>query len=253
MPFNVRIRHDLGVCGPMQAALACEYCLGAVGVDQPAKVGQGGPGRCQCFQSGSQLRKLATAQAVEGSDRNDGGAVPVAVEDGLGLRDARAEQEQVHVVEIRRLRGGEVGVTDIPSADDGHPPVGDPRLVVHPACRAECPEQQLEAALQSVGAAAAGVEQPQLDIRVAVEGKVDRVVAPRIDVVQQQPDAHAAVGGGDDFPAEQAARQVVLPVVVLQVEATAGAACAMHAGREGVEVPVEQDQPGPPRMAPEHG
>ena len=78
--------------------------------------------------------------------------------------------------------------------------------------------------------------------------RVDRAVvgiaAPGVDVVEEQPDADAAIGSLDDLFGEQAAGEIVLPVVILQVEAAFGVARSGGAQREGLDVVGQEPQPG---------
>ncbi|MNT35387.1 hypothetical protein D3C72_1714130 [compost metagenome] len=57
-----------------------------------------------------------------------------------------------------------------------------------------------------------------------------------IDIVEQQADVNAAIRGHQDFAREQETGEIVLPVVVLQVEAAAGPAGRMRPDHEGFDV-----------------
>ena len=57
---------------------------------------------------------------------------------------------------------------------------------------------------------------------MAVERQIGGIEAETVDVVEQQPHPNAASGGGDDLADQQPPGKVVLPVIVLQVEAAAG-------------------------------
>lgn len=48
-----------------------------------------------------------------------------------------------------------------------------------------------------------------------------------VDVVEQQSDAHAAIGSPEDLTRQQKAGQIVLPIIILQVEAATGPASGM--------------------------
>lgn len=58
----------------------------------------------------------------------------------------------------------------------------------------------------------------------------------RIDVVEENPHAHAAVGCGDELIGKEPARQIAVPDVVHQVEAAPGATRCQPPRREGVEI-----------------
>ena len=118
--------------------------------------------------------------------------------------------------------GVEIGIADVASAEDGDAAVGDPGLVVHAPVDAPEAQDHFEPAQQRAFAAAEGVEQPDLDIRMRVDRAVVGIAPLCVDVVEQQPDTDAAIGGLDDLLGEQAAGQIVLPVVILQVEAALG-------------------------------
>ena len=101
-----------------------------------------------------------------------------------------------------------------------------------------------DAAQQRALAAAQRIEQPDLDVGVAVERPVVGIATPGVDVVEQQPDAHAPVGGGNHLPRQKTAGQIVLPVVVLQVEAALGPARGGCPQREGFDIVGHEPQPG---------
>ncbi len=88
------------------------------------------------------------------------------------------------------------------------------------------------------------IEQAHLDVRMLVQCAIVGIAAPRVDIVEKQPDPDATVGRLDHLVGEQAAGQVVLPVVVLQVEASLGMARGGGAQRESLHVVGQEPQPG---------
>ena len=153
-----------------------------------------------------------------------------------------AYEEQFHVMEVHRLGGVEISVADVPAADDGDPPIGDPRLVVHAARRPEGAKRELEPPAQAVRAVATRVEEPDLDVGMIVQGEIGGIVAARVDVVDEQAHADTAIGGGNDLFRQQFPGQVVEPIVVLQVEAAAGIAGGKRAHLEGLEIIGEKGE-----------
>ena len=109
------------------------------------------------------------AQLVQAADGECGFAVPVAVEIGLRLGKAVADRKDIDVMEIGSRRGVEIFIPDVAATGDEHPAIGQPALVVHAPRGGEILEDEFEAAAEGVGAAAAGVEQADLDVGVAVE------------------------------------------------------------------------------------
>ncbi|MNV67726.1 hypothetical protein D3C71_1605360 [compost metagenome] len=79
-----------------------------------------------------------------------------------------------------------------------------------------------------------GVVQADLDIGVFVHRRQHRVEPRRAVVVQQQAHAYAAVGRGMQGFQQHRARHVVVPDVVLHVQAAFSGARQHHAGGEGV-------------------
>jgi hypothetical protein len=144
-------------------------------------------------------------------------------------------------VEVARLCRVEIGVADVPAADDGEAAIGNPGLVVHAARHAEGAQGELEAAADAVCAVPARIEQPDLDAGMRIEFEIARIVAAGVDVVDQQSDAHAAIGRSDDLAHEQAAGGILAPVVILQVEAAAGAAGGEGPCGKGLRALREQD------------
>ena len=80
------------------------------------------------------------------------------------------------------------------------------------------------------------VEQPELDILVTVERQIGFLAGARVDVVEQQENAHPAIGGPDHLVEHQPAGPVVVPEVVHQVEAMDGAAGGEHPRGEGFAI-----------------
>src|SRR5690606_29947399 len=75
-----------------------------------------------------------------------------------------------------------------------------------------------------------------------IERRQHGVGSLRIDVVEQQPHANAAIRGLQGFVGQQTTGQIVLPNVVLQVEAASRAARCNRAGGKGVEIVAYQQQ-----------
>ena len=65
-------------------------------------------------------------------------------------------------------------------------------------------------------------------------------------------DADAPFGGGDYLLAEKSSGQIILPVIILQVEAAPGAARGMNARGKGMKVVGKKRQSILIRMLPEH-
>ncbi len=191
-------------------------------------------------------RKPPRPLRVEAMDRPGGLAVPVGFEDGRGLIDALAQQKHVEIAKIG-IGGVEIGVADVAAADDGQPAVGDPRLGVHAARHGEHPRHQFETAEQAAVAHAARVEQAKLDVRMAVQRQVDPVARLRVDVVDQHPDADAALRRRQHLAHQQPAGAVVVPEVIHEVEGAFGGARRQHPRGERVIVVGDQQQPVLPR------
>src|SRR5690606_35764476 len=129
----------------------------------------------------------------------DGGAeavVPVLVEALPEVGGDRPGDEQVDVGEVEVGAGVEVFVAEVAATDDAHAVVDQPELVVHAAVLAREVEQPAEAA--GDGGAAAYVqriEDADLDVRVRGNHRHLLVAAVAGGVIEQDADAHAAVGG----------------------------------------------------------
>lgn len=82
----------------------------------------------------------------------------------------------------------------------------------------------------------AWIEEAHVDIRMGVERNAETIMDSCIDIVEQQADANAAVGRPDDLARQQKPRQVVLPVVILQVEAAPRPARRKRPRNEGFDV-----------------
>ena len=94
------------------------------------------------------------------------------------------------------------------------------------------------------GAASARVEQAHFDERVAIERKIARVEAHRIDVVEQQSHPNATVRRGDEGAAQDLPGDVGFPVIVLKIEASTGLFDGLEPRVECGKVVGQKAQPG---------
>ena len=124
------------------------------------------------------------------------------------------------------------------------------RLVVHPPV--EAPEVGEEAE-HARAAEHVRVEQAQLDPGMRVE-RGEGGVQPRGGVVvEQQPDADAPVGGGAELVEQEAARQVVVPDVILGIDAAFGHSREQRARGERVPRLPQRVEPGQARVGGGYG
>ncbi len=145
--------------------------------------------------------------------------VPVKVEHGRRLIDDRTGHPDIEVSEVRQFGRVEIGVADIASPGNRQPAVGNPQLVVHPACRTEGTYRQFEPATEAIRSGPTRIKQAHVDIGMGIERNAETVVDACIDVVEQQADADTAIGRPDDLARQKKSCQVVLPVIILQIEA----------------------------------
>jgi hypothetical protein len=124
--------------------------------------------------------------------------------------------EQIEVAEIELARGVEVLVADIAAAPDHKMPVHDPALVVHAVVEAVAGAQEFYRITEPAqGAESERVVQADLDGRVPRERRQRAFGPPHVEVVQQQPHPHAAVGRPEHLSDQQPARHVLVPNVIL--------------------------------------
>ena len=157
--------------------------------------------------------------------------VPVLLERLRHLARNGADGEYIEIRKQHALPGAEVFIPDVTATDDRRFGIGGKRLVVHaPIQAAKVAEvaERLEPAVRE------RIEQPNLDIVVAIQ-RSDRRVEPRdAVVVEQKPHAHATLGGTPQVLEQQVARRIAVPDVVLHVERPLGSAREQAACREGL-------------------
>ncbi|MCY1300449.1 hypothetical protein D9M70_500140 [compost metagenome] len=56
-----------------------------------------------------------------------------------------------------------------------------------------------------------------------------------VDVIEQQPDTYASVGRRQNLSGQQKTGQIILPVIILQIEAAPGAPRRMRAHYQGLD------------------
>ena len=71
---------------------------------------------------------------------------------------------------------------------------------------------------KALPAAAERIEQPHLDVRECGQADEQRIAARRIEVVDEQPHAHAAQRGVTHVAQQESAGGVVLDQVILKIE-----------------------------------
>lgn len=93
------------------------------------------------------------------------------------------------------------------------------------------------------------VEDPDGNAGMAVQRGQYPVQTRYPVVIDQQPDAHAALGGGVQGLKQQRPGTVAVPDVILKVERRLGRAHQQEPRGEGVEAVAQQVQPGASRMS----
>jgi hypothetical protein len=143
-------------------------------------------------------------------------------------------------------RCAEVFVTDIAPAENGGFVVRDHRLVVHASIDAGKFQERSE---RLEVAARDRIEQPDLEVRVRAEREQNLVIGVRAEVVEQDPHAYAAVGRFEQRSRQLAARQIVVPDVVLQVERAVSRLSEHDARHDRVDRVLQQVKRTGVRMA----
>src|SRR6185295_2466483 len=127
-----------------------------------------------------------------------------------------ARKEDVDVAETRARCRAKIRVANVAAANNCHAAVNDPAFVMHPPCGGEIAYDELNAATGWTCPAAAWIEKAHFNVGMHIERQVGGVEAHGIDVIEHQPHPHAPVGGCQDFPGQQFAGHVTLPIVVLE-------------------------------------
>jgi hypothetical protein len=149
-------------------------------------------------------------------------AVPVPVvllgqpwDDGAGADDVQIE-------EVERLRQPEVLRRDVAATHDGDVVVHDEQLVVHALVRVVERQERVAGLQQGPGTAdPLRVEDADVHVWVAAERREDLVGVAEREVVDDQPNADAAIRRAQEPVQEQRTRRVTAPHVVLRVDARA--------------------------------
>ncbi|MDT4832232.1 hypothetical protein FQZ97_657760 [compost metagenome] len=153
-------------------------------------------------------------------------SVPEGVEARRQRVHRRPGHQRVHVDEVRRLAAPEVLVGDVASAGDGEAVVGNEELVVHaPVHAADLVQRQQHARAQATAAHRQRVEDAHLDVGVRGQPGQHLVVSARVQVVDQQAHAHAALRRVAQLAQELPPRAVWGHHVVLHVD---GVPCGLR-------------------------
>ena len=160
----------------------------------------------------------------------------------VALRDGGlALHHQVEVAEVELAGGVEILVADVAAAAHEEPPIRDPRLVVHAVVKPVARQQEVHGGAQRAPAPdAKGIVQADFDHRVLGQRRQRTFVAAHIEVIEQEPDAHAAVGGAQHLAGEEHAGRILVPGVILQVERGGGGAGAQGAYGKGRAVVADE-------------
>ena len=152
----------------------------------------------------------------QGRNGYRGRRVPVQVEGSGNLPHHRPDGEDVEVRKVEVRLCLEVFVSDVAAADDRSLPIRDEGFVVHAPVHAFEIGNHAE---QPGIARSDGIEQPHFDIRMGIDQQQMLVVRVCTEIVDQQAHAHAAIGCAKQMFQQQAAGDVVVPDVVLHVQA----------------------------------
>lgn len=132
------------------------------------------------------VRARIAESAIEHRYAHGDRAVSVAVECVVDTLHGWSDGAQVDVADAGILHGAEVLISDIAPADDGKMTSGDPRPVVHPPVEPGAAPQQLNQGAHRAGRRRGRIRQPNLDLRVGMEGLRHRILAAHIVIVDQQ-------------------------------------------------------------------
>ena len=182
--------------------------------------------------------------AEDDVDRIGLATVPVCVEDGGKLRHDGTDDQDVHVDEVARRASRKVFVGDVPAAHDGNRTVRDEELVVHPVVEPpEFPKRRRVSTRHALARTAKRIEEAHLDVGKGRQPAKHRVSAHGVQIVDQQPHAHAAQRRVAQVAHQEATGAIVLDQVVLDVERVAGPADKLDPGIERVETIRQKPKP----------
>ena len=136
----------------------------------------------------------------------------------FGDRCSHHHQIGVDRVSSAVTRRPEIGITDVSTADDGQPPIRDPRLAMHPSVEPRQTQQHFQPAPQSMAPVSGRVEQAHLNLRMLIQRQKGRIKALHIDIIQQQPDTHAAIRRRQQIGNQQPAGHIGAPDIVDQIK-----------------------------------
>jgi len=165
--------------------------------------------------------------------------VPERVEHPPGVGHHGAGGHHVAVAEVEHRVRVEVLVADVAPAEDRDTAVDGEGLVVHAAVEPRELAQEVERPAQAAPLQRR-VEDADLDVRVLVEQRQHVVAPAHVDVVQQQPHPHPAIGRRVQPGGDVAARGVAVPDVVLRVDRAFGGLDERRALEEGLAPRIEQ-------------
>ncbi|MNQ43647.1 hypothetical protein D3C85_573840 [compost metagenome] len=184
------------------------------------------------------------------SGRVGRGTVPVAVEIVRDVIDDGADGQHVQVGEQHVAGRAKIFVAHIAPANDGGLVIGRERFVVHAPVEARKIRGKGERARR---AGNKGIEQADFQILLLAQHGQGLVQARRVVVVEQQAHPHAPFGRLAQGIEQQGARDVLVPDVVLHVQAA-----LRRGGQQGARgkrvAPVDQRiDAGHARMLRHHG
>ena len=179
-------------------------------------------------------RLIGLAAAGDGVNRVNRIGVPVAVEQLLRWPDDEADGEGVNIDEVLAGAAQKILVGHVAPANHSHGAVGNEQLVVHAVVNPfpVAHRRQEARGRAQFSQTAKGVEQAYLHILVGRKREEQIVLAAGVEIVDQQPHAHAAIRGVAQRTQQPAPGFVVFEVVVLHVQRHLGAPRQLDAGVE---------------------
>ncbi len=141
-------------------------------------------------------------------------AVPEPVEHFRQVPDNRTGRSDIEVAKVEHRIHLEVVVAHVAPADDRQRVVQYYELVMHSMIDAIEVGEEAENLREAMRK---GVEYADLDVRVRVERREIVVAVLEVDIIDQDTNPHAAIGGPEQMVGKDAARGVLLPQKVLDV------------------------------------
>ena len=198
------------------------------------------------FNQDAELRLCLFRLGIKLYQRQGPGTVPVGLKIGGHVLRQRPQHQNIAVPEVQCRMLIEVLIPDVPAPGNTHKTIHHKGFVVHAPVDAIKVSDKREPATESIPGPG-WIEYTHTDIGMGIQQGEQGFLASNINVIQQQANHHPAISGRNQTAGQVTPTVIIVPDVILGVDALVGGLDQSSPGQKGILACVQQlhrRQPG---------